>query len=309
MRYTAWLDARFYGALGPARLATLRVLSGAFGVGYLLARAPVLASFSGFSSAQFHPVGLAAWLPAPLPSALTLAAYLAAVGFGVAFTLGWRFRWTGPAFALLVLWVTSYRNSWGMIFHTDNLLVVHLAILALSDSAAALSLDSRGRAEPAPHGRFGWPVRLLCAVTVLSYLLAGIAKLKLSGIGWAHGEILRNYIAYDAVRKAAVGSIHSPLGAWLVQRSWPFPPLGALTLALELLGPLALLHPRAGRLWVAGIYAFHVGVLLTMAIAFPYPLSGIAFASFFAAERLWQRAPLARLARWLGGAPDAVSGK
>jgi Vitamin K-dependent gamma-carboxylase len=300
MRSTAALDARFYGALGPARLATLRVLTGAFAIGYLLARAPVMASFASFSPAQFRPVGLAAWLSAPLPSALTLAAYLAAIGFGVAFTLGARFRWTGPAFALLTLWVTSYRNSWGMIFHTDNLLVVHLAVLGLTDSAATLSLDARGRAEPAPHGRFGWPVRLLCAVTVLVYLLAGIAKLKASGLGWAHGEILRNYIAYDALRKAEAGSLHSPLGAWLVQRAWPFPPLGALTLGLELLGPLALLHPRAGRAWVAGIYAFHVGVLLTMAIAFPYPLSGIAFASFFACERLWQRAPLTALGRWLG---------
>jgi hypothetical protein len=297
MTGAAWVDARFYGALGPARLATLRVLIGAFGVIYLLARAPVMASFSGFAPRQFHPVGLAAWLRAPLPSELVLAGYLAAIGFGVAFTLGWRFRLTGPAFALLMLWVTSYRNSWGMIFHTDNLLVVHLGVLALSDAAAALSLDARApeRAEPAPHGRFGWPVRLLCAVSVLAYLLAGIAKLKASGFSWMEGEILRNYIAYDALRKAQVGSFHSPLGAWLVQIEWPFPLLGALTLSLELLGPLALLHRRAAQLWVFGIYGFHVGVLLTMAIAFPYPLSGVAFASFFACERLWQRPPLARL--------------
>lgn len=300
MTGTSFLDARFYAPLEPARLATLRVLTGAFAVIYFTVRAPVMASFRTFSDARFAPVGLASFLDAPLPAWAVLALYLAAIGFGIAFTLGVWFRLTGPAFALLALWVTSYRNSWGMIFHTDNLLVVHLLVLALADSAAALSLDARGKPPAPPHGRFGWPVRLMSAVTVLVYLLAGVAKLKASGLPWMEGEILRNYIAYDAVRKAQVGSVYSPLGAFLVQYAWPFPFIGALTVALELFGPLTLLHRRAAQLWVAGVYAFHLGVLLSMAIAFPYPLAGVAFASFFAAERIWTWRWLQRPARWLG---------
>jgi hypothetical protein len=46
-----------------------------------------------------------------------------------------------------------------------------------------------------------------------------------------------------------------------------FPLIGAGTLALRLLGH-SRLH-RAPRVWVFGVYGFHVGVLLTMAIAFP----------------------------------------
>lgn len=300
MSRTGFIDARFYAPLGPARLATLRVLTGAFGVIYFTVRAPVMANFRTFSDARFEPVGLASVLPLPLPAWAVLALYLAAIGFGAAFTVGARFRISGPGFALLALWVTSYRNSWGMIFHTDNLLVVHLVVLALSDSAAALSVDARGKPPARPDGRFGWPVRLLSAVTVLVYLLAGIAKLKASGLPWIEGEILRNYIAYDAVRKAQVGSVYSSLGALLVQYAWPFPLIGALTIGLELFGALALLHRRAAQLWVLGVYAFHLGVLLTMAIAFPYPLSGVAFASFFAAERVWSWRWLRAPARWLG---------
>ncbi|HKU40143.1 MAG TPA: HTTM domain-containing protein [Polyangiales bacterium] len=299
MRGTGFVDARFYAPLGPARLATLRVLTGAFAVIYFAVRAPVMASFHGFRPEQFQPVGFAQLLSAPLPGWLVTTSFLAAIGFGVAFTLGAWFRVSGPVFALLALWVTSYRNSWGMIFHTDNLLVVHVAVLALTDAAATLSLDARDKTfigrrrfaaapAPEPHGRYGWPVRLICALTVLAYFIAGVAKLKASGVAWMHGEILRNYIAFDALRKSQVGSLHSPLGAWLVQYAWPFPIIGAGTLALELLGPLALLHRRAARLWVFGVYGFHVGVLLTMAIAFPYPLSGVAFASFFECERLWR---------------------
>jgi hypothetical protein len=308
---TASLDGRLYAPLGPARLATLRVLTGAFTVIYFVARAPVMASFHGFRAAQFEPVGLASVLGAPLPAGWVLALYLAAIGFGLLFTLGAFFRVSGPAFALLALWVTSYRNSWGMVFHTDNLLVVHLCLIALSDAARALSIDARRKPEPAPDGRFGWPVRLIAAVTVLAYFVAGIAKLKASGFGWLDGETLRNYIAYDALRKQQIGSVHSPFGAWLVQFAWPFPVISTLTMVLELGGPLALFHPLAARLWVLGVYGFHVGVLATMAIAFPYPLSGIAFACFFECEKLWQWKGLRRFARWLEGdrAADADGGE
>jgi hypothetical protein len=193
------------------------------------------------------------------------------------------------------LWVTSYRNSWGMVFHTDNLTVVHALCLGLCPAAAeTLAVGRRGQREPADHGRFGWPIKLLCWTTVIVYAIAGLAKLRLSGLHWAEGEILRNYIAYDAARKAALGSIHSPLGAMLVQHAWPFPFIGVLTFVLELGAPLALAHRRLGVAWALSMYAFHVGVLLTMAIAFPYPLSGIAFASFFGCERLWRWLPKSR---------------
>ncbi len=290
-------DAAFLAPAPAERLATLRVLCGAFAVVYLAVRASVLADFRGFDARTFEPVGAAHLLSGPVPPSYVFVLYALTLASGVAFTLGIRFRVLGPVFALLVLALTSYRNSWGMVFHTDNLLVVQLGVLALSPAAATLSFDARRArsATPTPDARFGWPLRLLCALTVTSYVLAGVAKLKLSGVSWMHGEILRNYIAYDALRKAQVGSIYSPFGAWLVQRSWPFPAIGVLTMLLELGGPLALFHKRLAKLWVLGIFGFHVGVLATMAIAFPYPLSFIAYASFFECERIWQWPVLKRV--------------
>jgi hypothetical protein len=38
-----------------------------------------------------------------------------------------------------------------------------------------------------------------------------------------------------------------------------------------------------------------------MAIVFPYPLSGVAFAPLFEVERIWRRPRLAKLARWFDG--------
>jgi hypothetical protein len=301
MKLLRAIDARFYKAVPPERLATLRFLSGLFSVVYLAVRGHVLADFR-VEPGAFAPVGVVAWLHAPLPPPLVFALYAAALLSGIAFTLGARFVVSGPLFALLMLWVTSYRNSWGMIFHTDNLLVVHLAVIAQSDAAAVLSLDARRRGTlPASDPRFGWPLRLISATTTFAYLLAGIAKLKITGWSWMDGDVLRNYIAYDGMRKSQLGSVHSPFGGWIVQYAWPFPALSALTMLLELSGPFTLLVPSLARLWALGLYGFHIGVFASMAIAFPYPLSGVAFASLFACERLWGWRPLQALQRFLEG--------
>lgn len=291
---------RFWRAEVPAeRLAVLRVLIGGFATFYLAVRFPILSDFGSFSTAQFEPVGPARVLDAPLPTAATRALTAAALLACAACTVGWRYRVTAPAAALLFLWVTSYRNSFGMVFHVENLPALHLVVLGLVPAAAdTLSLDARqGRcAAPAtPSSRYGWPIRLLCAVTLATYFIAGVAKLRNSGWTWMEGEILRNYIAYDALRKMQLGSIHSPLAPFIVRQAWLFPIIGWLTMLIELGAPFALLHATLGRVWVALAYTFHLGVLAMMAIAFPYPMCGVAFASFFRVERLLQWRPVRRL--------------
>jgi hypothetical protein len=52
---------------------------------------------------------------------------------------------------------------------------------------------------------------------------------------------------------------------------------------------VALLGRRWRTAWVAAAWLFHVGVLALMAIAFPYQLTGVAFAAFFRLERLADR--------------------
>jgi hypothetical protein len=59
---------------------------------------------------------------------------------------------------------------------------------------------------------------------------------------------------------------------------------------VELGAPVALLGRRIAAAWAALAWSFHLGVLALMAIAFPYPLLGVAFLPFFRAERLRRRA-------------------
>ena len=91
-------------------------------------------------------------------------------------------RVLAPLHGLLLTWVLSYTNSWGMILHTDNLYLAHVLVLALSPSADALSLDARGQLQHGlqrdPHPRYGWAPRLMVAIAAATYLLAGVAKLR-----------------------------------------------------------------------------------------------------------------------------------
>jgi hypothetical protein len=155
--------------------------------------------------------------------------------------------------------------------------------------APAADALAPGRASAEVHGRYGWPVRAMATITVVTYVLAGLAKLRLGGFAWVDGELLRAQVAYDNVRKIELGATHAPLGAWLVTFAWPFKTLAWMSLLLELGAPLALLHVRLALPWVLGAWSFHLGVALLMAIGFPYQLSFAAYLPFFPLERLLSR--------------------
>ena len=291
MTLAAQLDGWWQTPAPAKRLAVLRVLVGGFAVGYVVIRAPNFVSYATFDDSQFAPVGLATLLDGPLSGVVLRLLIAATVVVGVAFLTGWRFRISGPAFALMLLALMTYRNAWGQIFHTENLLVLHVLVLGLTPAADALSLDSRGRDAAGDEARYGWPIRLMCILTVLTYFIAGETKMRIAGLDWITTDSLRNFIAYDNLRKIELGDTHSALGGMLVGHAWLFPPLAVATLAVELGAPLALLGGRVARVWAFLAWGFHVGVAAVMAIVFPYSLLGIAFAPFFKVEQLPLRLP------------------
>jgi hypothetical protein len=144
-RALAALDRWYRPVLPPERLAALRLLIGGFAAIYLAARLPNLLGLSELGA--LRPVGVTTLLPAALPAWAVTAQALLAVLLGLAFALGLFFRVTGPAFALALLWVMTYRNSFGMVFHTENLLVTHVLVLGCSRAADVWSLDARRAAR------------------------------------------------------------------------------------------------------------------------------------------------------------------
>lgn len=262
------------------RLAVLRVLVTGYAVGFLVLRAPHLWDVAGLADdapSRWEPVGpMVAWGAPPDPA--TVRAVLAlTIPAAAAATAGWAWRATAPLAALGTLLITSHRSSWGQVFHTDNLLVLHLLVLAVAAVVDGRPGARRTR-ELAPQA--------MAVVVVVAYVLAGWAKLRASGLDWATGDALRHHVAHDNLRKVLVGDWHSPVGAWAVAHGWVFPPLAAVSLAVELAAPVVLLGGRIRTTWIAAAWTFHLGVLALMAIVFPYQLTGVAFACCVAARPL-----------------------
>ncbi len=291
---TGSLD-RFWFKEAPAeRLGILRILIGGFAIGHLIGLLPIFFSMPSRPKDLFEPTGIVTLLQAPIPSPWLYLLIGATLLSGIAFFFGWQFRFSGPLFGVLLLWSITYYNSWTMIFHSQNVMVLHVLILGLARSADAYSLDSRSfaRFSSSSSWRYGWPIRLLCMVTVLTYFLSGVAKVAgPNGWEWANGELIRNWVAYDAMRKNLLGSWGSPLISLLFEELWFFHLISIFTLILELGAPLVLINPWFGYVWAVNAYAMHWGIFAIMTITFPYYLWGTIYASFFPVERLvsWGR--------------------
>jgi hypothetical protein len=172
-----------------------------------------------------------------------------------------------------------------MVFHTEDLLVLHLIALALAPAADAWAVGGpRGRGDRGAG--YGWAIRLLAALTCATYLLAGIAKLRLAGLDWLDGAQLGHQIAVDNLRKALLGAATAPLAAPLVAHPAALAVAAVAALAIELGAPLALLGGRVARGWAAAAWLFHAGVILAMNVWFPYPLCGVGLLPLFAAEQV-----------------------
>ena len=280
--------AAWWFAPAPAeRLAGLRILIGGYAFWYLWVRFGEFIAVSRLPTAQWRGVGVTEWT-GHLPSTAVVAAVVVTMIALGAFVLGIAYRYVAPIAAIGLLFVTTYRNSWGMVFHTENLLVLHVAALSLSPAADAWSIDrSRGwgaAGRPQPAG-YGWAIKLLVALTAATYLLAGIAKLRIAGLDWVDGELLRNQIAIDNLRKALLGDAVAPLATLFLQHPSYLTVFSALTLVLELGAPIALVGGWPARLWVFAVWGFHLGVVLLMNIWFLYPLALVPFLPVFRVER------------------------
>src|SRR5690606_33567338 len=131
---------------------------------------------AGLGAARFEPVGIAAWTGMVAPE--VVAGVIAVTGLvGIAMVLGVGYRVAGPAFAVGVLWLASYRNSWGHLSHGEHLMALQLLVLALAPGGDSLRVrlpgrareHPRTRAEPEHDGRYGWPLRVVMLVTVSTY--------------------------------------------------------------------------------------------------------------------------------------------
>ncbi|MEX0847074.1 MAG: hypothetical protein WD023_04775 [Ilumatobacteraceae bacterium] len=284
MRGAAVIDRWFMQPAPAVRLAVFRIMIGVFSATYLLARLPTLLAMGDETNLQWDPVGGLWWLATPLPQWAVRGAVFMTIALAVAFAAGVGFRMIGPAFAIALLFVTTYRSSGGQLLWFDNVLVLHALVIGCSRAADALRVGSSLPVGESP--RYGWPLRAAAIITVVTYWMAGVAKLRYGGTAWLDGESLRNHVAYSATRLRVLGGTPSPLAEPMMMLDWMFTPLAVATLVIELGAPLALVVSRLRVPWVATVWCMHAAIAATMFVVFPYPLTLIAFAPLFRLERL-----------------------
>lgn len=129
-------------AATPIRPAIMRLGVGGFSAVHQFGRREMIQELHRQDASRFAPIGVVRILKKPLPPKIADGLFTAAQVTNALTTLGIAHRVTGPLNAALQLWTMTYRNSWGMIFHNDNGLVLHQAVLGLSRSADALSVDA-----------------------------------------------------------------------------------------------------------------------------------------------------------------------
>ncbi|HWL45498.1 MAG TPA: hypothetical protein VNQ73_21335 [Ilumatobacter sp.] len=264
------------------RMVLVRTVTFGYAAAWLVVRARYVWNVAGLPERRFEPVGLLTlmdWQPGRLVVMTVATVTLAAA---VLATVGRYVAVAAPVAAVGMLLIATLTSSFGQVFHTEHLLVLHLLVLAAYAVATA-----RPSADRVWGAR--WAIGMLGAVTAVTYVVAGVAKLRMSGFDWVSGDVLRNWVAIDNLRKLLLDDPYSPVGGALAGVGWVWPPIAAATLLVELGAPLAVLVRRVAVPWVVAAWAFHVGVLAVMAISFPYQLTGVAYLALLPAERIEAR--------------------
>lgn len=269
--------AGWFFAAAPARyLAVVRIGVGAYALAWLAVTVAELLALGDLDPSRFEPVGVVGALGiGPLDRWVLGVVWVATVVAAGTVVSGRWYRVAALVFALGLLFLTTYQNSWGKLLHTENVLVLHALILAVSPAGDALALGVRRRRPDS--FRYGWPLRVMALATVLAYVAAGVSKLRYGGVRWMTAENLQSWVAFDLVRKELFGDPYLTAVVDALDHAWPFAVAAVFTVTVELAAPVALLGRRGARAWVAAAWLLHVSVLVVMAVGFPYQLVGVAF--------------------------------
>ncbi len=266
-RESAW--ARFWFPAASARdLGISRALF--FGGILALSFTWDFREWGDVSRAFWYPTAFFRWLHIPVfaPQILGILQVVWRFALGTA-AAGFLTRLSSSVCFLLGFYLLGLAHNFGQIQHEDVLTVFILLILAASRCGDAFSVDAaiRRRAPPEPSGEYGWPVVLSRVMFTFLFFGAAVAKLRHSGIRWFTSDGL----AHILVRHQYPVSSHFPWVSWGVELSRHRSVchvLAFLTVAIELLSPLALFFRPARRVLVPSALAMLLMIRALMGPAF-----------------------------------------
>jgi len=245
-------------------------------------------------------VSLAFWFPVtlfkrlgllpfsvPVLAAMTVIWKLA-LAFGA---LGLATRAATPIAFVLGTYLLGLPHSFGKVHHFDAVIVLVLAILAVSRCGAAWSLDrliarARGKSKPDPSGEYRWPVRAVWLILSLVFFAAGVSKLRHGGRAWVLSDNMSIMLVQHAYQIANENPATS-WGLWVARFPFLCKLLAFGTILIEAGYPLSLFSRRARWFFPPAMCGALVGIRLLM---------GPTFGQLVICHLFW--IPWDRVARW-----------
>ena len=156
--------------------------------------------------------------------------------------------------------------------HDDALVVLIGGVLAFSRCGDSLSVDQLVRRwsdrwlgnQPdsrARSGEYCWPVRLSQTLLVLTYFLAGVAKLRHGGLEWVFSDNMRNILLLQHYTSAPP---KLQFGLWASNFPWVYRSVAGVAVLIELAAPLALFDRRLKWILIPALLALTVGFWLLL---------------------------------------------
>ena len=172
--------------------------------------------------------------------------------------IGYRSRWS------LLIGATAYLVEGGLLrahtfFYHPGVMALHTVyLLALTPCADVWSLDARwGRTRVRDESIYRWSVLLVWLPVSTGYLMAGLNKLRHTGLEWFAPNTLKTFVAVSQVRvPLAAANVRDVLHT-LPDIFWTLSAVGSVILEI---GYISILWSRWSRL------IFPVGMVLMHAV-------------------------------------------
>jgi predicted DCC family thiol-disulfide oxidoreductase YuxK len=273
-----WLTGRWTGALfagaPAAELGFHRILFFGAVLFYSFVHYGDAIRWPEVADVLWSPTALFRILHLPVLPAAGLLVVLWVWRLSLAFALVGLFTRASACLAVILgFYIVGLPHNFGKINHNDAIVVIGLAIFALSRCGDAWSVDGMLRHAPddgdvdaGSSGHYPWPLTLCRLMLALILFAAGVAKLRSPGFAeWVLTDNLTNLLI-------AHHYTHYPpsnIGLLLARYPWTGHVLAASTIAIELVAPIAAFASlRIRTVLAANLVAMLVGFWIMLGVLF-----------------------------------------
>jgi hypothetical protein len=268
----------FFEPVEPSNLGLCRVLF--YGAFFLLYLPQDWSAWAYVGDVFFQPIVFFQILQLPVLSSDLILVLQAIWKASLALScLGLFTRASTMSSLILGVYLLGLPNNFGKIHEHEALVVICLGIMALSRCGDAYSIDqlirkARRGNDPSAwrtwiSGEYTWPVRNVWLMFALVFFLAGVSKLRHSGLEWIFSDNMAITLMQMGVQyHMANADPLVPWGPYLAQHVWLTQLMAAGTLVLEVGYPLALFSSRARWVIVPSMLLLLIGVRVLMGPTF-----------------------------------------